>query len=39
MIGEKLKKYWKIGIHWLTALRKILDHPFDNAAIKILASG
>jgi len=39
MIGEKLKKYWKIGIHWLTALRKILDHPFDNAAIKILARG
>lgn len=39
MIGEKLKKYWKIGIHWLTALRKILDHPFDNAAIEILASG
>jgi hypothetical protein len=39
MIGEKLKKYWKIGIHWLTALRKILDRPFDDAAIKILASG
>jgi hypothetical protein len=39
MIGEKLKKYWKIGIHWLSALRMILDHPFDNAAIKILASG
>ena len=39
MIGEKLKKYWKIGIHWLSALRKILDHPFDNAAIEILASG
>jgi hypothetical protein len=39
MIGEKLKKYWKIGIHWLTALRKILDRPFDDAAIEILASG
>jgi hypothetical protein len=39
MIGEKLKKYWKIGIHWLSALRTILDHPFDNAAIEILASG
>ncbi|MEW6378393.1 MAG: hypothetical protein AB1611_02165, partial [bacterium] len=38
MIGEKLKKYWKIGIHWLSALRKILHHPFDNAAIKILAT-
>jgi hypothetical protein len=39
MIGEKLKKYWKIGIHWLSSLREILDHPFDNAAIEILASG
>jgi hypothetical protein len=39
MIGAKLKKYWKIGIHWLSALRSILDHPFDNAAIEILATG
>jgi len=39
MIGVKLKKYWKIGIHWLSALRSILDHPFDNAAIEILATG
>jgi hypothetical protein len=39
MIGEKLKKYWKIGIHWLSALRSILAHPFDNAAIEILATG
>jgi hypothetical protein len=38
MIGAKLKKYWKIGIHWLSALRSILDHPFDNAAIEILAT-
>jgi hypothetical protein len=39
MIGEKLKKYWKIGIHWLSALRKMLDHPFDGMVIKILATG
>ena len=24
-ISEKLYKYWKIGIHWLTALRSLLD--------------
>jgi len=39
MIGGKLKKYWKIGIHWLTALRNILHFPFDSRAIEILNSG
>jgi len=39
MIGEKLKKYWKIGIHWLTALRRILHFPYDARAIEILESG
>lgn len=39
MIGEKLKKYWKIGIHWLTALRNMLHLPFDARAIEILDSG
>lgn len=38
MIGEKLKKYWKIGIHWLTVLRNILHFPFDSRAIEILDS-
>lgn len=39
MIGEKVNKYWKIGIHWLTTLRQILHCPFDNCAIEILGSG
>lgn len=39
IIGEKLKKYWKIGIHWLTALRKMLHLPFDAHAIEVLDSG
>ena len=38
MIGGQLKKYWKIGIHWLTALRALLDKPFDDRAIRILGS-
>lgn len=38
MIGEKLEKYWKIGIHWLSALRCILHNPFDEQAIAILAT-
>jgi len=39
MIGEKVNKYWKIGIHWLTTLRQILHCPFDDRAIEILDSG
>jgi hypothetical protein len=39
MIGEKLNKYWKIGIHWLTTLRQILHCPFDDRAIEILGGG
>lgn len=37
-IGRKMKKYWKIGIHWLTALRDLLVEPFDERAIRILAN-
>jgi len=27
-VGRKLKRYWKIGIHWLTTLRAHLARPF-----------
>ena len=37
-LGRKMKKYWKIGIHWLTALRDLLVEPFDERAIRILAN-
>ncbi|MCP4932893.1 MAG: hypothetical protein GY927_01510 [bacterium] len=37
-IGKNLKKYWKIGIHWLTALKELLDKPFDEHAVEILNS-
>ena len=39
MIGKNLRKYWKIGIHWLNTLRKILNRPFDQHAIKLLRGG
>lgn len=39
MIGEKLYQYWKLGIHWLTLLRSILHHPFNDRALEILGSG
>lgn len=36
MLGDKLVKYWKIGIHWLTVLRRWLLKPFDaNTALKL----
>lgn len=38
MIGDKLERYWKIGIHWLTALRSLLGQPFDKRSIEILGS-
>ncbi len=36
-IGLKLKRYWKIGIHWLTTLRDLLDKPFNMNTIELLA--
>ena len=39
MIGKKTSKYWKIGIHWLTTLRQILHHHFDDRAIEVLGGG
>ena len=30
MLGEGLQKYWKIGIHWLTVLKKSLTKTFDT---------
>ena len=36
MLGDKLRKYWKIGIHWLTVLRRWLLKPFDaNTALQL----
>lgn len=35
-LGRSVNKYWKIGIHWLTALRDLLVRPFDREAIRIL---
>jgi len=37
-LNKKLQKYWKIGIHWLTALRNLLVCPFDEKAIGILST-
>ena len=37
-LGGAVKKYWKIGVHWLAALRDLLDLPFDARAWRILQS-
>ena len=37
-IGKNLCKYWKIGIHWLTAFRSLLAGYFDKRAVEILNS-
>jgi len=38
MLGEGLHKYWKIGLHWLTVLKKTLFKPFDVKIALILSS-
>lgn len=37
-IGNNLNNYWKIGIHWLIALKHFLDKPFDQRVVEILNS-
>jgi hypothetical protein len=36
-LNQKVQHYWKIGIHWLTALRDLLACPFDEKAVGILS--
>jgi hypothetical protein len=36
LLGEKLKKFWKISIHWLTAVRNLLIEPFTITTIKTI---
>lgn len=37
-IGKNLNKYWKIGIHWLTTLQRLLAKPFNEGAVETLNS-
>lgn len=36
LLGDQLKKLWKIGIHWLTAIRNMLTKPITPERIKVL---
>jgi len=36
LLGNKLKDVWKIGIHWLKAVKNKLTSPWDLETIKLL---
>jgi len=38
LLGDKLKGIWKIGIHWLKAIRNMLSSPLNIETITILNS-
>lgn len=38
LLGDKLKGIWKIGIHWLKAVKNSLTSPWDIETIKLLNS-
>lgn len=38
MLGRRLRKYWKIGIHWLITMRNLLLEKFTPENIKFLAA-
>ena len=38
LLGNELKKIWKIRIHWLTALKNMLSKPLTIQVIKMLNS-
>jgi hypothetical protein len=38
ILGKNVNKYWKIGIHWITALINRLSSPFDEKAIEVLGT-
>jgi len=35
VLGNGVKKYWKIGIYWLTTLRELLSLPYDIRAVEM----
>lgn len=38
LLGERLKKYWKIGIHWLTTVRNLLFETLTPEIVKTIYS-
>jgi hypothetical protein len=38
LLGERLHRFWKIGLHWLVRVKNSLSMVFDRDARKMLAS-
>jgi hypothetical protein len=38
LLGARLKRFWKMGIHWLTMVRNLLFQPVTPAMILLLCS-
>ncbi len=39
LLGERLHKYWKIGIHWLTTVRNLLIEPLTPKIAQLIWDG
>ena len=39
MLGEKLHKYWKIGLHWLITIKNLLLEPLTRFTSKVIGQG
>lgn len=37
LLGENIKKLWRIGVYWLIAVKNKLHHIFDDDTAKLLA--
>jgi hypothetical protein len=37
LLGKRLQRFWKIGLHWLTRVKNFLLTPFDRETRAILA--
>lgn len=35
-VGDKLHRFWKVGLHWLQTLRNLLTKPFNLAVVEAL---
>ncbi len=38
LLGERVRQYWKMGIHWLTAVRNLLLEPFTPDTKRLIWS-
>ena len=39
LLGDRVRQYWKMGIHWLTTVRNSLVQPFTPAVSRLIWTG